>query len=914
MKQFLVVIAGVIAALNITTAQTAITGAIQGAITDPAGRPVSGITVRLEGGPLGRTMSEVTNSEGVYRFLRLAPADDYRLTIAALGFAPLTVEAVTVASGEVTAWPVQLQLAQQQSTVTVEAGAGTVTADSTELGTQLTARQLDNLPTNGRNFVRFALVDPRVRNGAGLGGDGFAQNRLIVNGNIFRDTQWRLDGNTNYDTLFNNTPLQRLSLASIQEFRVLTSQFNAEHGSTSAGLIITTTKSGTDQVHGEGFFYGRPSGIQSRPPLATIRVPNELLQGGGAIGGPIVAGRTHFFSSYERIRQSRGSFVQSAEPGFFLGEFTDNLALAKFDHRFNDRHWLSARVNGHRDTNNNPNDRVGGLLQPSAANLSAGQSAAGQLTDTIVMGGLVNEFRAGYTNAVPSSTSPLTPQTAIVRPGFSTEGASTYSTIRTEVYQLADQVSWQRGAHTWKAGGDFIRRKARDLQFDAFGTYNFPGGPPVAGVGPLSFTQRFGVASLSYGQTQWAGFIQDTWRLSPRLTLNAGLRYDYQSLLDDRNNFGPRAGFAWDVRGDGRTVIRGGYGIYYDQPFFHGLTQRFLLNGVNAPFTPVTIAAGQPGFPAFPASLPPASLPPGLTLAPRNLALRNDTLLSPYTQQWTFGIERRLPRGWVMAVDGVRSLSVKQFLQYNVNAPSPFPRTQPGQVRTAALADQTRPLFDPVRGVSMFEGVPVRDVRVTTNGNTATYHGLNASLTRRIGVRYQVQFAYTWSSAINSITDDHLGANPQEWSDVQRAERAASDFNQRHRFVANGTAKLPWKLQAAAFVVLASGLPVNPITGADNNGDLNNVDRPAGFGRNTFLGTPHRNFDLSLMRPLALREGWRIELRGDVFNLFNHQNYYRFNNVFGNGAAPTATFLRPLAGVANVDPGRQFTFGAKVIF
>lgn len=552
---------------------------------------------------------------------------------------------------------------------------------------------------------------------------------------------------------------------------------------------------------------------------------NVLDPGGKAIGGPIVKGKTYFFGNYERVDQERGSFYTGPNPNFLLGNLKDNLALAKVDHRFSGRHLVSTRLSGSRDRNSNPNDAVGGLAQPLAARFALGQTVSSQITDNTIWGGIVNEFRAGYINSLPSNTVPTASQVVVSRPGYSTEGYASHSTVRTEVFQFADQVSWQKGAHTIKAGADFIRRKIRDLAFDDFGTYTFPSGPPVAGVGPTLYTQRFGTARISYGQTQWAGFIQDTWRLMPRLTINLGLRYDYRSVLDDHNNLGPRAGFAWDVRGPAISA-----------------REMVAYSGRGA-----------------------------------------------------------LPRDF------------SQFLQYNLNAPSPFSRTQPGQIRTVAQADATRPMYIPSLGVSMYQGVAVRNVLQTTNGNTATYHALNVNLSRRFGSRYQVNFAYTYSSAINSITDDHLGANPNEWSDVQRAERAMSDFAQRNRFVANGLVNLPWKIQTAAYVVLASPLPVNALTGVDNNGDSINVDRPAGFGRNAFRGTPHRNFDVSVMRPFTLGERTRIELRADVFNIFNNQNYYSFNRVYGNGATPVATFRQPIAGVSNVDPACQFTFGAKLV-
>jgi hypothetical protein len=267
-----------------------------------------------------------------------------------------------------------------------------------------------------------------------------------------------------------------------------------------------------------------------------------------------------------------------------------------------------------------------------------------------------------------------------------------------------------------------------------------------------------------------------------------------------------------------------------------------------------------------------------------------------------------------LSADVTRTLAVKQFLHYDLNAASPFPRTQAGQMRSVAEADRTRLFYDAARGVSIYQGVAVREVRMTTNGNSANYHALTVSLSRRFGDRYFAGISHNWASALNSITDDHLGANPQEWSDVQRGERGPSDFLQRHRFVANSGVFLPWKIQASAILIAASGLPVNALTGVDNNGDGLNRDRPAGFGRNAFRGTAQPSFDLSLSRQFAITESARCELRADGFNLFNNQNYYSFNTVYGNGAVPAAAFLRPNGGVANIDPARQFTFGVKLLF
>ncbi|MBM3787178.1 MAG: TonB-dependent receptor [Acidobacteria bacterium] len=904
----------ILTATTTALAQTALTGAIRISITDESGAALGASRVELASDGLGNSLSAVSDENGVLTFSRLKPAFDYQITVTRGGFRSWSRTAVEVLSGETANLTVALSVASRSDSIVVtEMGPG-VSLDSAELSSSAGAGVLNQLPANGRVVTRFAMIDARVRNSNALSGDGSNLYRLSINGNIFRDSQHRLDGNTNYDTLFNNIPLQRVPLSAVQEFRVLTNQFNAEHGSTSAGLTITTTKSGGDQVHGELFLLGRPSGIQARPPLAALRIPNQLIQEGGAVGGPIRQSRTHLFGSYERTDQARGSFISSGNRGFHVGSYRDNQALVKIDHRFRDSHWATLRLNGHRDSNTNANDRVGGLNQPSMALFNATQGFGVQASDTQTWGAAVNELRAGYVNSVPSSSSPLNPGLVVSRPGFSNEGAATFSTNRAEVFQFANQFSWQKGNHALKFGGDFIRRKVRDRQFDLFGTYTFAGGLPTVNQQPILYTQRFGVANLRYGQTQWAGFAQDSWRAHPHLTLNLGVRFDYQSLLDDYNNFGPRVGFVWNPKGDAKTVIRGGFGLYYDQPFFHGLTQRFLLNALDAPFATFSIGPNHPAFPTFPATYPTTVPPPGLALAPRNIVLRGDKLLSPYTTQVTFGVQRELPGRWILSVDGTRSLSVKQFLQYDRNASAPFPRSQPGQTRSIAQADRSRPFFDASRGVSIYQSVPVREVRMTTNGNTANYHALTFNVNRRFGGRYFAGLSYNWASAMNNITDDHLGANPQEWSDVQRGERAPSDFLQRHRLAANGGVQLPWQISVSAMIITSSGLPVNALTGADNNGDGLNRDRPAGFGRNLFRGTPHRSVDLAITKRIAVSEALSLDLRAEGYNVLNKQNYYTFNNVYGQGASPVSTFLRPVGGVANVDPARQFTFAIKLIF
>lgn len=917
-------------------AQTALTGGLRGRVTDSTGAAIPHARITIENRALLVKQETTTDSDGRFTVLGLTPAIDYELAVSATGFRPTARRGLNIVSERTVVADIAIEVGPVSETINVVGNDGAALAATPEISQTIDARRLTELPSNGRNLTRFALLDPHVRNTSALGGDGFAQNRLGINGNIFRETHHKLDGSQNFDAYTNNSPLQSVSLSAVQEFKILTNQFTAEYGGTSAGFTVSTTKSGTNALRGEGFFFGRPSGLQARPPLATLRIPNQLLQYGGAVGGPIKNDRIFFFGNYERTQIERGAFLQERRflrdnavlfpAEVFIGQLTDQLALLKFDFTVSDKHSLALRLNGARSYNTNAADRISGITRPNNGVVNALQNTGVQVNDTYTFGKLINELRVTYVNAVPGNSFPLENSIGVLRPGISTEGVSTFARFRQQNYQFVDQVTTQFGKHVLRAGGDYVRQHVFDLSYDLLGTYVFPTcdlGPNgdtrqmCLARQPTQFRQLFGKRELRYGQTRVAGFIQDDWRATTRLTLNLGLRYDYQSLVPDHNNFGPRVGFAFDTTGDGNTVVRGGAGVYYDQPFLHGFTQRYLLNAPQALTATYTIPAGDPNFPVFPISLTTLAG----TTTPRDLFLQGPNLRSPYTTQVALGVQRKLFGAWIATADVIHHLSIKQFTAYDRNVPSPFPRTANGQMRSVAAADLTRPLFNAGRGVSLYGDVPVRIVRESSNGGRASYDALSLGLRRRFADRYQFEAHYVYSSSINSISDDHLGSNPNEFSDVIWAERAPSDFHQRQRFVAQGTVALPWQTMFTAVATLASGLPVNALTGTDNNGDTVLFDRPINpatgvpFARNAFRGPRHTTFDTSLAKSITLgSDRARLELRADVFNLFNGSNFYNFNRTYGNGATPASTFLQPLAGVSNVDPGRQFQFAARLIF
>jgi outer membrane receptor protein involved in Fe transport len=898
------------------SAQTELTAGMRGSVLVTAsGEKVAGAHVVVTSGTLRVRREVETNREGEYAVFGLPPSNDYVITANADGFRESVRSEVSLSSGESATVDLSLELKSLNATITITDESSPLVNDAPEISQVVDSRQVTELPSNGRSVNRFALLDPHVRNTGGLGSDGSTAARLSINASSFRQTFFKLDGNSNYDFVFANAPQQQVSLTSVQEFKVLTNQYSAEYGGSSAGIVSTVTKSGTQEFNGETFFFLRPSGIQARPPVSSLRVPNQLLQFGGAVGGPLWSERATFFLSYEQTRASRGAFIQSPQPLSYVGRFRDYLGLARVDYALNNTHSMSLRLNGNHNTNDNPNDRISGLTQPSAASVSKSQSVGLQFTDrTVWNSSIVNELRASYVNSLPSASSALFPQVSIVRPTYSTQGGSSYSWVRTETWQLADQLALQFGRHDLKFGGDFMRQRVRDFSSTPFGEYRFNPGSPEQQPNPIEYTQRFGEAFVRYGQTLASAFIQDNWRAASRLTLNLGLRYDYQSITGDLNNFAPRLGFAYDLGGDGKTIIRGGAGVFYDQYYMY-ITRRFLLEGIDAKVRTYRFtydALGNPttaGAPVFPNPL--VTLPAGATENIRDYVyLPAQKLLNPYNMQFSLGLQRQLFNDWTFTFDAIHSRTLKQQRVNDINAPAPFIRTTPGQTRPIAAADATRPFG------TTYQGVRVRKVAIIENTGSSNYDALDFGLLKRFSNRYQLDAHYVYSSALtySMFFGEADTGIPNLFRVPENLDRGPSDYHQRHRFVSHGLVELPFNSQISFVATLASGLPINAVTGVDNDNDGYRFDRPVGLARNSFRTPMQATFDTSLAKRFQLREGVRVELRAEVFNLFNRNNYIKLQNIYGNAATPRSDFLTPLAGVQNSDPARQFQFGARLIF
>jgi len=459
-----------------------------------------------------------------------------------------------------------------------------------------------------------------------------------------------------------------------------------------------------------------------------------------------------------------------------------------------------------------------------------------------------------------------------------------------------------------------------------------------------TYTQSYGNANYAVDDTLWSLFVEDDWRLRPSLTVNLGLRYEQQTFTDSRRDFAPRAGFSYNWRGDGRTVIRGGFGIYYSQ-IVDNSEANYALTGPTGVFN-YTASPGQIGFPASVAAAPLAAFPAGAQAPLRSLYIRpgdgvglnqffptstligyQDKLLNPYSEQWTFGIERRLKPDWVLSVDYVGSHTLRINRPLDVDPPSPFIRTVPGQTRAAQAANCTRPYWtwwykqnamacNPAAATT--PQPPYAVIQSDVNDGYAYYDALDVNLSHRFSRRLSVLASYTWSHAIDNVDPDIPSQNPNDPSFTGRIENGNAIFDQRHRFVLSGVYVAPLKIGFGGIATLASGLPYNITTGTTNGGDTGaTTDRPVidgvVIGRNAGRGGPIYDLSPFIERPFALGgDRVRLVLRAESFNVFNHANFVGYSGTYGNGATAGAGFGTPLAGITNQLPARSLQFSLRL--
>ncbi|HEY1240541.1 MAG TPA: TonB-dependent receptor [Bryobacteraceae bacterium] len=707
--------------------------------------------------------------------------------------------------------------------------------------------------------------------------------------------------------------------------------------------------------------------------ISPVDIPDSLHQFSGSFGGRIIRDKTFFFLADDYTRQNRTTLLSNTLPAFVLpsngdlsyaGHYRQELFDGRVDHHLAPGQNLMFRLNVDRFFDDNPQDAVGATNAPSVARVYARRSWTAQLNHSAVLSpSLYNEARFAWLNGDPvTEWDAQTLSTTYTRSGSVpfTIGQSRVANLFGHQAQFSDTLSWTRGRNYLRFGLSVVHHTSGGTGSEpgtaVLGTFTFKN-TTTAPFDQLTlndvqqYTQpiNFGVSSYVLKQWLYAFFAQDTIRVSRDLTVDLGLRYDRQTLTDSTKDFAPRVGFGWHPGGSPRLSVRGGYGMYYTQ-IQSNIIAGYLVNGLDG-LTTYTATPGQLGFPtcltgsclplAFdPKTLLPSQLPArDITITPGKRSFYQkqfanyglnfdllpnypDELRSPRSQVVSIGAEREIVKGLFAGADYVHQHWTNLVRTVDLNAPAPFDRTAPGQVRSVTAANATRPIL-PVNG-------GVRQVNVLMNLGVADYDGLQTQISYRGSRRMFASLSYTLSKATNTTEPDGNGVGPND-ANIARLgeiERGPSLLDQRHRAVILYTYNLPHGFTLGTVTQLASSRPFNATTGVDNNGDGSNNDRPVVNGqvisKSFFRSSATSEVAIFAEDRIKLGERTALLLRIEGFNLFNHGNYLgRGQTTYGDTGVVNPTFGQ-LAAVgtapnavpafANVDPPRMFQLQFRFIF
>lgn len=916
---------------HVVSAQQAVTSAtLGGRVEDERGAGVGGVLVVATNLDTEQQQSTQSDAEGRYRFLYL-PVGNYQLTAEHAGFAPVR-RRLTLTVGQALDASLQLTVAGVAETVSVtEDSVPVVEIVRTQIAETILPHDTDTLPLNGRNYLDLALLVPGVSRTNTGSNQRFAETSAVPGTGLSVSGQRNLNNSFILDGLSANDDAADLagtfySQEVVREFQVITSGGMTEFGRSSGGIVNIITQSGTNDSHGRIYGFARNQRFDARNPLAPTRDPLTQAQYGASLGGPVMRNRTFFFTNFEQTRRNDAGVItitpasvaainarldatnyQGAriQTGVFPGGYDSTNLFGRLDHELTNTQRLALRYSLYDITSTNSRN-VGGLNAVSRGSAldNRDQNVALSHVATLSTNAL-NEARFQFTRSRLSAPVNDEIGPAINIAGVASFGTATFSPLARalDVFEANDAFTISRRTHTLKAGAQFLLNRADVLFPGALeGVYTFSSLANFQAGRYITFQQAFGVPSQFQSNPNLGLFVQDEWRATPRLTLNAGLRYDAQFLPSpietDTNNFAPRFGLAYAPGDDHRTVIRASVGFYFDRLPLRATSNALQRDGSK--YRVAVLSFGQAGAPAFPDVL--TSFPAGLLTS---ITAIDPRIENSYSQQASLQLERELAGDTSVSLGYLHLRGRHLILSRNTNVPT----LTAAEAAARGIANLGRP--DPrFANVSRFE-----------SSGESVYDAMTVSLHRRAGRTATLRLSYTLSKAIDTA-GNFFFSTPQDNSNL-RDERGLSDNDQRHRLTLSGSFQVPAQSDdRSAFrralqdfglsyiFTYASALPFNIQTGTDRNNDTNANDRPFGVGRNTGRGFDFASLDLRLSRKFRLGERVRVEALAEGFNVLNRANPQLPNNIFGTGLAPRAGFRQPNAAA---DP-RQLQFGLRMDF
>ncbi len=965
------------------------TSELRGRVLDGTGGSLPGVTVTVKNQDTGMFRETLSGDSGAFLATALVPGR-YEVSATLQGFKTFKRSDLQLEVGRTATIDVTMEVGGMEETLTVTAETPLVDVTSKEIGGNITSETLTQLPSVNGNFIGFIGLLPGIV--PSISTESFGSDSISANGQDPRNNNYTVDGgNNNDDVIGQRAGMQaRTPIEAVQEFQVITGQYDAEFGRTTGAVINAVIKNGTNALRGSAFGYFQDSGMTTKDFLATQRnlakANTSYQRWGGVIGGPIVKDRMHFFGSLERFAIDRANtIVFPARPDLNDQQTTKDRVwntIVRGDHQLSPSHTYNVRWLREQSPQANQ-------IVPTAAGVFPTGRAAREETD-------VDQSLAVNLNSVLSNTKVNTLRVTWTRENVTFGNACYTENDRnlaaceptlayrnftdqqdnTGQYRINDGISFddtlawflpgKRGDHDIKVGVQYAYSGALNVNHGNLnGTFTFAQNDlDFTAANPFTYPDRFSIRvggpSRFYEKaTYFSGFAQDKWRLTPRLTLSIGLRYDLEvvpiaetddPLLDsypvDKNNVQPRLGITYDL-GGGKSIVRAGYGRFFDKTHFEligGLytgtpfTDSFVVNFPTSAADPGPRAGRLPtdpflvNGPVINRTLLDQQYPSGRLLRNTGASWDNADRRVPYTDQFTVGYERQLAATLAVSADYVHSSNRDVLMSKDLN-----PGLRGTTVGTSPLVRQGSATLNEayVALRAIYPGFANFTTGVTqpVNIGELDYDALLLSVNKRFGQNFEARLSYTLSSSRGNTGGNGVAASGFQVLDDLHLElnEGPSNFDTQRNFVLSGRAVVPhtgglnvsWVARALSGTpftlfngltdpdrngTFAEPLPAGTYTGTAQNGFTAYTVDNYQAERNGARGPGFFNLDTRLSYAFQLGPR-RVEIVGDIFNLTNRTNFANPTADSSN----TAQFLLLRAYSTSYAP-RKVQLGARFTF